>query len=379
MVLAPLGYILLEEMNITATQFAWVVSAYALSAGVSGFLSAGFADKFDRKKMLLFFYVGFIVGTLFCGIATSYIYLLLARIVTGIFGGVLASISFAIITDLFELRVRGRVMGFVQMAFAASQVFGLPIGLELARRFNWHMPFLMIAGLAVPVWVLVFVRMKPVDAHLKLRDRKTGLANILSIIKVRAHLRAFLTTTLLAVGGYMLMPFSTPFLVKNVHIEDKDLFWLYTVTGIASMIAGPLIGRLSDRAGKFKVFVVGSVLTMILVGIYTNLPVTPLRWVMLVNAILFMGITARIISASALLTAVPEPASRGGFMAVNSSVQQISGGIASIISGMIVYQADAGRIMNYNVVGLVVIGTMIICVFLMWNINRYVFSKKENA
>jgi len=141
MVLSPLGAILLKELSITTAQFALVVSAYAFSAGAAGLLAAGFADKFDRKKLLLFFYGGFIFGTLLCGLAPNYHFLLIARIVTGIFGGVMSSISYAIITDLFAIQVRGRVMGFVQMAFASSQVIGIPLGLFLANMFNWHAPF----------------------------------------------------------------------------------------------------------------------------------------------------------------------------------------------------------------------------------------------
>ena len=65
MVMSPLGDLLIKDLKITPVQFGVVVSSYALSAGVSGFLTASFADKFDRKKLLLFFYGGFILGTLF--------------------------------------------------------------------------------------------------------------------------------------------------------------------------------------------------------------------------------------------------------------------------------------------------------------------------
>jgi len=110
MVLFPLGAILMEKLNVTTSQFGLVVSAYAFSAGASGLLTAGFADKFDRKKILLFFYTGFILGTVLCAMAPSYQLLLGARIITGIFGGVIGSVSFAIITDLFAVEKRGRVM-----------------------------------------------------------------------------------------------------------------------------------------------------------------------------------------------------------------------------------------------------------------------------
>lgn len=145
MVLSPLGAILMPALKISPQQFGWVVSAYAFSAGVSGLTAAGFADKFDRKKMLLVFYIGFIAGTLFCGMAPDYYTLLAARIVTGIFGGVISAICFAIVTDLFAMQVRGRVMGFLQMAFASSQVLGIPVGLYAANKFGWHSPFLILS------------------------------------------------------------------------------------------------------------------------------------------------------------------------------------------------------------------------------------------
>src|SRR6185503_12445320 len=99
---SPLGDLLLKTLNMSTSQFGSVVSAYAISAGISGFLAAGFADRFDRKKLLLFFYTGFILGTFFCGVANSYETLFLARIVTGVFGGVVGSVSMAIITDIFS-------------------------------------------------------------------------------------------------------------------------------------------------------------------------------------------------------------------------------------------------------------------------------------
>jgi predicted MFS family arabinose efflux permease len=121
MVMSPLGDMMMKSMTLKPSQFGRAVAAYAISAGVSGFLTAGFADRFDRKKLLLFFYLGFIGGTIFCGTTNSYPFLIAARIVTGLFGGVIGSISMAIITDLFSLQQRGRVLGFVQMGLAQAR------------------------------------------------------------------------------------------------------------------------------------------------------------------------------------------------------------------------------------------------------------------
>lgn len=375
MVLSPLGAILMPELKITTTQFGMVVSAYAFSAGLSGILAAGFADRFDRKKLLLFFYIGFMAGTLFCGLATSYELLLAARIVTGIFGGVIGSITFAIITDLFQLEKRGRVMGFVQMAFASSQVLGLPIGLYFANLWGWHSPFIMIVSLSLILAVFIIIYLKPIDAHLKLKSDRNPFTHLLKTVSNTVYLKTFAATTLLATGGFMMMPFGTAFGVNNLGLTLAQLPLLYMITGIFSMGLGPLAGKLSDTWGKYNMFLAGSILMILVVMYYTNLGVTPLWMVIILNIIMFAGITARMISSAALVTEVPTLADRGAFMSINSSVQQISGGIAAYIAGMIVVQVPGGRLENYNLLGYVVSGTILVTIILLWFVNDYVMNK----
>jgi len=376
MVLSPLGAQLLAELSITTAQFGLVVSAYAFSAGISGILAAGFADRFDRKTLLLFFYAGFIIGTLLCGLAPTYSLLLMARIVTGIFGGVIGSIAFAIITDLFPLEMRGRVMGFVQMAFAVSQVMGLPVGLYFANLFDWHAPFLLIVGISIPMFFLILLRLKPVTAHLALQKDQSAFSHLLATVSKPRYLQGFLGTILLSTGGFMLMPFGSTFSINNLGVTFDQLPMIYLITGICSMIAGPLIGRLSDAIGSIKIFTIGSILTIIIVVIYCNFGVTPLWIIILMSVLMFVGITSRMISSTALVSGVPAPADRGAFMGVNASISQISGGIASSIAGMIVYQAADGHLVNYPLLGYVVAGTMVVAIGLMYNIHRMV---KGNA
>ena len=143
----------------------------------------------------------------------------------------------------------------------------------------------------------------------------------------------------------------------------------------------PMIGYFSDKIGKFQMFIIGSVITAIMTLIYCNLGVTPLWIILILNVLLFVGITGRMISASALMTAVPEPQDRGAFMGVNSSVQQIAGGIASLVAGFIVSETNTGYIEHYPLLGNVVVAAVILTVFLMYNIHKYVTAKlkKEAA
>ncbi len=369
MILSPLGAMLMPALQITPSQFGLVVSVYAFAAGSSGLLAAGFADRFDRKKLLLFFYAGFLLGTLFCGLAPTFHLLLVARMVTGLFGGVIGSIVFAITTDLFAFDMRGRVMGFIQTAFAGSQVLGIPLGLYLSNHWGWHMPFLMIVAVSSVVFLLIWFRLKPIDGHLALHPDRKPFHHLVETVSTPRYLQAFATTALLSTGGFMLMPFGSAFTVHNLGIEIGKLPMIYLVTGIFAIVTGPLVGRASDSFGKLNVFVFGTIVSIIMVLIYTNLGVTPIGMVMLVNIIMFVGIFSRMIPSQALMSAIPEPASRGSFMSVSASVQQMAGGVASILAGLIVVQGAGGYLEHFDRLGYVVVGAAVFSVCMMYLIN----------
>jgi len=374
MVLSPLGAMMMPALDITPFQFGILVSVYAFSAGAAGLLAAGFADRFDRKRLLLFFYGGFLLGTLLCAVAGSYYFLLAARIVTGLFGGVIGSIVFAVTADLFDYRLRGRVMGVVQASFAASQVLGLPIGLYLANRWNWHAPFFLIVVSGAAVGIIIVVCVRPIDAHLKNKPDKSPLHHFVHTISTPRYLQGFAATVLLATGGFMLLPFSTAFTVHNLGIDIAKLPLIYMVSGIFAMIFGPLIGRLSDAIGKLKVFMLGCAATIVMVLIYTNLGVTPLGIVILVNVLLWIGVSSRMISSAALISAVPSLADRGSYMSISSSLQQISGGFAAMLAGLIVREAPGGAIEHFDIVGYVLVTTTLLTAVMMYFINRRVES-----
>lgn len=378
MILAPLGDVLMKSLDITPKQFSWILSSYAFSAAASGILAAGFADKFDRKKFLLFFYLGFVIGTLFCGLSNSYETLLAARIITGLFGGVIGATGLAIITDIFSINQRGRVMGFVQMAFAGSQILGIPAALYLSNKWNWHVAFFMIVILAIIIGIAFLLKMKPVDEHLKLQSKRNAFHHLWSTLSNKSYQVGFLAMVMLPVGGFMIMPFSSAFLVNNINIPQADLPIIFLCTGISSIIIMPLIGKISDKFDKFWLFTIGSIWAVVMVIIYTNLTPVAIWQVVVINMLLFMGIMSRIIPATALSTAIPEIKDRGAYMSINSSLQQMAGGLASIAAGFIVtQQSKTSPIENYDVLGYVVSGTILLCIFLIYRVS--VMAKNKQA
>lgn len=371
MVMSPMGDILMKSLSLDPPYFGLVVSAYAFSAGISGLLTAGFADKFDRKKLLLFFYIGFIAGTILCGIVTTYPFLVAARIITGLFGGVIGSISMAIVADLFSLQQRGRVMGFIQMGFGASQILGIPIGLYLANAWGWHAPFIWVAGMAGIIALIIAAKLKPITKHLEIQSDKSAFKHLMHTVAKKDYRVGFTATALLSIGGFMMMPFGSAFAINNLHITENELPIVFMIAGIATLVVMPIIGKLSDRIDKYKIFVFGSVWTMVTIAIYTNLGVTPFVIVAIFNVLMMMGIMGRMVPSTALVTAIPEMQDRGAFMSINSSLQQIAGGIAAAFAGTIVVQKDKlSPLEHYDTLGIIIIFISIISILLMYRVDK---------
>lgn len=377
MVMSPLGDILMKSMKMTPGQFGVVVSSYALSAGFSGFLTASFADKFDRKKLLLFFYFGFIIGTLLCGLSSTYEFLVFSRIITGIFGGVISSISLAIVADVFDFNQRGRVMGFIQMGFGISQILGIPISLFLANQWNWQAPFYMIVGLSLMIFCIIYLVLKPVTDHLALQ-RANALKHMWNTIKNRQYRIGFIATAFMSLGGYLMMPWGSAFAVNNVGIAQSDLPLMFMIVGLITFAVMPLIGFISDRVNKFAVFTGASIIMAFSILIYSHLNQTSFFILVVVNGLMMMGIMARMIPSQALTASLPEIQDRGAFMSINSSLQQMAGGIAAMVGGMIVLQkSETSPLERFDLLGYLVIAIILINIFLTHRVYKYIKTREH--
>ncbi|WP_281233156.1 MFS transporter [Flavobacterium gelatinilyticum] len=378
MVMSPLGDIMMKTLKITASQFGIAVSAYAFSAGISGLLTAGFADKFDRKKLLLFFYIGFTIGTLFCALAPNFYLLVAARIFTGLFGGVIGSISMAIVADLFSLQQRGKVMGFIQMGFGVSQVLGIPIGLYIANAWGWHVPFLWIAAMAAIITAVLYLKLNPIAEHLHLKQEKSPLQHLLHTISKKNYQVGFVSTALLSIGGFMMMPFGSAFAINNLKVTNEELPLMFMITGIATLISMPFIGKLSDKVNKFKIFAAATIMAVIIINVYSHFGVTAFWIVVLTNVFMMVTIMSRMVPSTTLTSAIPDPQDRGAFMSINSSLQQMAGGFGAVIAGMIIVQKDSyAPLEHYDTLAMAASVIMLLTIFLVFRVSKIVENRSR--
>ncbi|WP_315821910.1 MFS transporter [Paraflavitalea speifideaquila] len=173
----------------------------------------------------------------------------------------------------------------------------------------------------------------------------------------------------------MIMPFASTFTTNNLGIHQDALPQLYLITGICSLLVMPLIGKLSDKIDKYIVFCIGTALSILMIGVYTNLGHTSFFILAVINIIMFSGIMSRMIPATAITSAIPQPQDRGAFMSINASVQQVSGGIAAAISGMIIVENPDKSLRHFDTVGYVTMVAMVIAAVIMYFVARQVQSK----
>jgi MFS transporter, DHA1 family, inner membrane transport protein len=352
MVIMPLGPQLKRTIGLTTDRFAMVVAAYTLAAGLAGLVSTLFLDRFARRPTYLVLFAGFLLGTLACGVAPDFLTLMAARALTGAFGGILGGMAMTIIGDVFPENRRGSATGILMMSFSIASVLGVPIGLTLGQEYGWHTPFLALAALCVPFFILAACVLPRLDGHLKDQRREDPLARLGSIFLEANHLRAFALMSALMFSGFSVLPFLSAYLVSNVGVDEKHLRWAYVAGGLVTLVGLPIIGRLADRFGKLRVyrFVVPANAALLL--LMTCLPRMPLGLVLLAMSATMLSNGGRMVPAMAMITSSVVPRLRGGFMGANSAIQHLSSSLGAIVAGLILFEPKDGPIEHYPVVGL---------------------------
>jgi predicted MFS family arabinose efflux permease len=348
----PLGPRFLEVFAITPAQFAWMVSSYTYSAGISGLVAAWFLDRFDRKRALLWLYVGFGIGTLACALAPNYEFLMAARFVAGGFGGVTSAVILAVIGDAIPPQRRGQAMGTLFSSFSLASIAGVPAGLFLANHLGWHAPFFLLAALSVAITIMAAKVLPSMRDHMA-RERGRPWADMMIVLGRGNHWLAFGLTIVMTMAGFMIIPYLSPSLVANVGVSNDHLPLIYLFGGGATFFSMRYIGRISDRLGLLRVFTWVSVTAIFPILIISHLPHVPL-WMALVFTTCFMVFTSgRFIPGMAMVTNSVEARYRGSFMSLNSALQQFASGFASLLAGAIISSGPDGRLEHYGAVGII--------------------------
>ncbi len=373
MIIMPLGPSLMRSFHITPRQFSNLVSAYTISAGIFGLVASFFIDRYDRKLMLLLIYTGFIAGTLSCALASGYKTLLLCRVLTGAFGGVLGALVLAIVGDIIPFERRASAIGSITTAFSLASVLGVPFGLYLATKFTmWTAPFYLLTGLGLVLLILVYIKIPSIRIHMEQAGegiRKSSFSLLAGIFKNKSQVSALLLMFTLIMGQFAVIPFISPYMVFNVKFKESQLAYIYLLGGGATIFTARLIGIYADRKGKYRVFRTFALLSVIPLFVLTNMGHAKLALALAVTTVFFIVVSGRMIPAMALITSTVDAKYRGSFMSINTCVQQLSAGIASLLAGAVIVKGKKGELLNFEYVGFFAIALTLLAIWAAWRIK----------
>ena len=351
MIMMPLGPILMQALAIDAHEFGLLVASYSFSAALSGLLAASFVDRFERKFFLLTCFALFALATLACALSGSFVVLIVARGLAGVFGGIMGALVQTMIADVIPFSRRARASGIVSSAFSISTIAGVPLSLWLANHLGWRSPFLLIAALSL-LFMLVGQRFLPqLRQHLAATKPAHPLAPIFDVLSEQNHRRALLFSALIIFSGFTVIPYITLYAVNNVGIAQTDIPLIYLVGGFATFLTARRIGSWADRRGKLEVYRRVAALATVPLLALTHVGQIPLWGWLLCSTSFFVLISGRMIPAMAMIASAARPALRGTFMSLHGTVQSLTMGLATSIAGLLISQQANGQIEGYALAG----------------------------
>lgn len=369
-IVAPLNPFLKETFDITTRQFGYLVASYTLSAGLSGFLAFFWVDRFDRRSVLLWLYSGFILGNILCALAPTFNMLLGARVVAGAFGGVMGAVIMSVVGDVIPPERRGKATGIVMSAFSAASVIGIPAGLILAEKYAWNAPFILLTGLSTVVMILMAFKLPSLTLHIKNNVATKPLLMLKAILSIQNVRWALAYTVLVMLAGFTVVPYISDYMVNNVGLPKEDLRYIYLFGGIATVVSGPLVGKLADKFGNQKIYAIMGVLSIAPILLITHLPKMSEPLVLLASTAFFIFFGGRFVPAMAIMTGSVEPKNRGKFMSINASIQQLSNALATSIAAFVIINLPDGRIEGFGTVGFIAAAATLCSIAIAYKVKQ---------
>ena len=248
-------------------------------------------------------------------------------------------------------------MGIVMSAFAISSTLGVPFSLYISNLYDWHAPFLIAGGIGVVILPFLFFLVPPMRDHMD-REEENKLEVITQILKDKSQYLALLFSAGMMIGHFMIIPFLNPFLEFNLGFDKQTTPLIYLFGGISAFISSFVIGKISDKYGKFKTYVICVILAFPCMIFITHIEEINLVLLLVVVSFWFFVSTGRALSAQALLSNVGKQEFRGSFQSFNSFMQQLGIGTASMLAGVIIYTDETQAIFNYNILGYIGVGVL---------------------
>ena len=365
MMVMPLGPDFVTHLSIASNQIGWVSGSYTLAAAIAGIVFSPLLDKWQRKRMVIISSFCLAITTLLTAFVWDMASLMFMRLFAGVFGGLATSVSMAMVIDMVPAPQRGKAIATVMSAFSIASIVGVPIGLELALRVQWNAPFVVVGLLGLVVSFLAMVLLP----NSTIKNTKQSAVSFKALMSNKVVVHGYLLIAVVMFAGFLIIPFITNYFVFNLHFPRQEIGLVYLVGGIASLVTIQLTGRWVDKYGAMTFSILGTVILLfvLLFGFYFA---PPFLSVYLMFTLFMVGMNMRGITNKIVLSKIPKPEIRAGYMSMQNAVQHIATTLAAICGSLMMMEGAEGQLVGMTSVVILALVVSVLQPFLILSIKK---------
>lgn len=253
------------DLHLTNYQIGKIASAFSFSWAIAGLRVASLVDRFGRLKlMLVVATVGFSLASVLSGFASSFIWLLGARLLMGMAEGGIMPITQTLIAAEVPHERRGLAQGITQNfgANLLANTLGPLVIVSMAVHFGWRNAFFLAAlpGIVMAFLIATLVREPAAAAPSAAVPR----ASFFELLADRPVLLCIAISTLLVAYLMVLFTFTPLYLIQVRGFDVRHMSWIMASFGVASMAVAFLVPGSSDRFGRKPVILTASLMGLVL-------------------------------------------------------------------------------------------------------------------
>ncbi|MGH9435699.1 MAG: MFS transporter [Terriglobia bacterium] len=334
--IAALLPVFMRDFKVSVAMAGMLVVVYSIAAAFAGFICGTLSDHYGRRRFMLGGVLVFAAASCLAAQTRTFNELMMARTLTGAAAGTISTCALTFAGDCFDYAVRGRAIGLISVAYFAAPIIGVPAGAEIADRFGWRKTFIFFALVACAAAASMWLLRGEGDGRARVENKLRTTARAVESFLTRRDLAAGIVIAFLVSGGMVgFLTYIGEWLNRSFGLTTRGIGWVFMLGGLVAVLGAPLGGILSDRWGKLKISVLGSVLLAVSLAVMPFFP-----WGVLLLAVFgltSLGTAFRQGPVTALMTEIIPGRQRGAYMAARGVFSQLGIGATAFVGG-ILYQ-----------------------------------------
>ncbi|MBK0097290.1 MFS transporter [Erwinia sp. S63] len=277
-----------HDLSISVASAGMLVTAYALGVVIGAPLLTPLMVRFKRKNALVMLMLLYVAGNFACAIATSYQYLLLARVIAALAHASFFGLGAVVATQLVPKEKQASAIAAMFLGATLANVFGTPLGTLIGDYFGWRITFVGCSALGVLGALAIAFLVPDIKS-----DRPKHLATEFRVLLQPQALKAMLITVIGFGGIFTALTYIGPLLTQVTGFPESAVSWLLLLFGVGMVLGNPLGGRLTDFSLRLGILVTLLILLAVLIalGMFAGFKAVTVLLVFLFGAAMFSAIT----------------------------------------------------------------------------------------